>query len=1363
MTSSNKNIGNTAASSSKSIVLPMSQSNKLPWQQFFANAMAQPPQPKFRRLRRASTEPPQPSLLSFDNKGHIQDIVPAEPLPKRKREKRTPKAPQGPTLNAFMDIVRDEIARMANRERPPAQLPPLTREQISMGEEDHRSDLVRQEEKLIEEVISEFQEAIDNGEKKVEINLNPKYIVLAIQRFPDYNFIFKADNKYVTLNRENVARIMKEITDEEMPDVAENEQNPISANDFISKQHDVSWTGYQGFFPTGVHFVEGEVDIRIIAKRKPSRKKTAGGFFNHINMTNLDLRRYGIYKDEAEIECNENCLYQSLREGGFPQEKLQDLGSVLRTRDVPESRLKEVCEKFSIRIKLIKHLAEKEGQTDKNGKNMQTSRTTNYGKNGKVYNIGLVDEHYFVNERTEITAYSLKHYDEVKDLKDWHKIECLVGKRYQRSSKAGIESFKVVQHLLNNNLTRPIVYCTDIMATPFSDKFKNQKIVLTSVPDECCRLVVEPEGDDDTPPEEEQEEQKEKKRKSNAMKNFFKKRKLFEFDPKPNQPTKGVYYLFEDDDMTKAQIDANEELMNKWAEHVKSKSEKDRLTFLKKIEPSEGTIDMIMAATGHKQEDIEYRLKADNLAWYYALEKEQERWRERKTKELEKESNTVLRYFFDFETDTSGAQHESYGISVYVEESKRHKIGAKHKWFEGKYHTDDAMRWILDDVFRKTDSFKKLESTTVMLLAHNLSYDVRFLMKHLGCTGVLQKGSKTLTANCFRTFEGPLQPNGFPYMDSAYYGHKVKLLLKDTLCLIPQPLEKFGKMFKLDTEKEVMPYGIYTARNIEKRMCTVREAVQEFERKDQFEKIDPFIKNLKKLNMLTTPREDIDIMDCTFDIMKYSEYYCMKDTEVLAKGYKIFRNWIRDGLGIDIDHVITISSVAREFMKKEGVFDGVYEFSGSVRAFIQQCLVGGRTMTNSNKKIVAEGKLADFDCTSLYSSAMVRLGGFLLGKPKLLEESQLNKEFLDKQDGYYVHTKFKIGKAREFPLASAINEDGTRMFTNDVTEAWLDKTSVEDLIKFQEAEFEFLNGVYFNEGRNNKLGEVITKLFELRAHLKNVEKNPAQEVYKLILNSAYGFTLMKAQETDTQIKKKDEWEKYLERNFQHIKEAIQLSDGKFVVKTYKAVDDHFVPNHCGIEVLSSSKRIMNEVMCLAEDEGIKIFYQDTDSMHLFAKDIPRLADAYEREYDGKPLIGDYLGQFHTDFEMKDCKDVLSILGIFLGKKAYLDILQGVHEKTGEVEQDLHIRQKGVPEDCVLHTAKSFYHQHFGVKAPSMIEAVKELYMYMLTDHGEGHKDPVLKKKAIQKNAPIFDLTNSGKRPCFQQNPDFTIQNRSIFD
>jgi hypothetical protein len=60
---------------------------------------------------------------------------------------------------------------------------------------------------------------------------------------------------------------------------------------------------------------------------------------------------------------------------------------------------------------------------------------------------------------------------------------------------------------------------------------------------------------------------------------------------------------------------------------------------------------------------------------------------------------------------------------------------------------------------------------------------------------------------------------------------------------------------------------------------------------------------------------------------------------------------------------------------------------------------------------------------------------------------------------------------------------------------------------------------------------------------------------------------------------------------------IQDKNKIYEVKTINPINNHFNNASCGVEVLSMSKRIMNEVMCLAEDLKLKIYYQDTDSMH----------------------------------------------------------------------------------------------------------------------------------------------------------------------
>ena len=75
---------------------------------------------------------------------------------------------------------------------------------------------------------------------------------------------------------------------------------------------------------------------------------------------------------------------------------------------------------------------------------------------------------------------------------------------------------------------------------------------------------------------------------------------------------------------------------------------------------------------------------------------------------------------------------------------------------------------------------------------------------------------------------------------------------------------------------------------------------------------------------------------------------------------------------------------------------------------------------------------------------------------------------------------------------------------------------------------------------------------------------------------------------------------------------------------HKSLDDSYSAPHLGCQILSYSKRIMNQVMCLADDQNIKIYYQDTDSMHIEAHKVEKLNKLYTEKY-GKELIGEELG------------------------------------------------------------------------------------------------------------------------------------------
>ena len=155
----------------------------------------------------------------------------------------------------------------------------------------------------------------------------------------------------------------------------------------------------------------------------------------------------------------------------------------------------------------------------------------------------------------------------------------------------------------------------------------------------------------------------------------------------------------------------------------------------------------------------------------------------------------------------------------------------------------------------------------------------------------------------------------------------------------------------------------------------------------------------------------------------------------------------------------------------------------------------------------------------------------------------------------------------------------------------------------------------------------------------------------------------------------NQYTRYVEKHYEEIVEDINLGNGIHKISRLKPINAHFNNSLLGIQILSMSKRIMNEVMCLAYDIGCHIFYQDTDSMHIFTDDLPKLEKAYYEHYN-RSLKGKELCQFHSDFlEVKGGQigEVpVAKLSIFLMKKLYLDVLT---DSSGKI--DYMTRAKGI--------------------------------------------------------------------------------------
>ena len=258
----------------------------------------------------------------------------------------------------------------------------------------------------------------------------------------------------------------------------------------------------------------------------------------------------------------------------------------------------------------------------------------------------------------------------------------------------------------------------------------------------------------------------------------------------------------------------------------------------------------------------------------------------------------------------------------------------------------------------------------------------------------------------------------------------------------------------------------------------------------------------------------------------------------------------------------------------------------------------------------------------------------------------------------------------------------------------VDNIFLEDLVEFQKITYDVIRGYCWSGKKDYRIQEEIKRIFEKRLEYKKTD-NPLQELYKLIMNSCYGKCIEKPVEKDvTYVKDVDVttrgrketynvYRRYIEKHYNEIIEDVKIGAGVHEIKRIRPVNNHFNNALLGIQILSMSKRIMNEVMCLAYDIGCHIFYQDTDSMHIYKDDLDTLEKAYMEKY-GRELKGKNLGQFHSDFPLipgGSGEIPVAIHSIFLGKKLYLDVLKDSSEKI-----DFMVRGKGLTQESIRAVA-----------------------------------------------------------------------------
>lgn len=641
------------------------------------------------------------------------------------------------------------------------------------------------------------------------------------------------------------------------------------------------------------------------------------------------------------------------------------------------------------------------------------------------------------------------------------------------------------------------------------------------------------------------------------------------------------------------------------------------------------------------------------------------------------------------------AKVDDNNTSIYYADSETHVTGANHKLFllGAVGSSNDCVNiWKVNDETQPQDvvnSFlnymtkeKPIKDHKIICYFHNLKYDYHILEPYLNMTGKVMKDNQVYSVKI------------------RHFAHKIEF--RDSYKLFPQALGKFKKVFNLSDEfgkKEAIAYTYYTPENYGERVDVgiYRKLLKEDD-KPIFDEImeteDSYDKKIK-----------------TFDPLSYYIEYLRLDCLTLKKGLEKFNTLILEiTRDIPIFDCLTISSLTDKYMIKNGAYDGVYSVQGNLREYISRAVYGGRVAVNEKyKKKIIEGKVADYDGVSLYPSAINRLCREM-GIPTGEAKRVTNLSCVDYQYAILTVRIKSVGKHQQIPFI-AHKGDGVINYLNEPPpeSIIIDIITLQDYVKFHKIEYEILDGVYWEGDFNNKMGKLVQTLFNER--LKYKKSNPAlAETIKLMLNSSYGKTIMKKANTEVKIIKNqskkgkdgnailssvdDVFQTYVYNNFRTIKSFRKVNEYNYEVERLK-VDDSDNRGHIGCAILSTSKRIMNEVFDIANDNGFPIYYTDTDSLHCNCADVKPLETEYKRIY-GKELNGKNLEQFHTDFTLDGADDeIYAIKSIFLGKKSYMDYLES-KDKDGNTIHGYHIRLKGITEAGMKNEASKYRDSYTGM-------------------------------------------------------------------
>ena len=234
-------------------------------------------------------------------------------------------------------------------------------------------------------------------------------------------------------------------------------------------------------------------NIKVEFTELKKGKRIVAEFFPFINKSDIDLRRYGIFKSEKEEGFNEPCLIQSFKNSSiFTDDEMKMLKSFIKTRAVAQTELKEISELMKVYI----HCKKFHNDT---GKTSHVDFGIEY-KDLRTINLIIVNDHYMLNERLNVSECYIKRYDEVNNdnrFRNHLRKRMLLkfdDKRYTFAKK-GLKILKVIKLMIENKLLHQMTdkeinkYSWDYVHVDSEFKGMSRKIVVADKKDSLFKQM----------------------------------------------------------------------------------------------------------------------------------------------------------------------------------------------------------------------------------------------------------------------------------------------------------------------------------------------------------------------------------------------------------------------------------------------------------------------------------------------------------------------------------------------------------------------------------------------------------------------------------------------------------------------------------------------------------------------------------------------------------------------------------------------------------------------------------------------------------------------------------------------------------